>query len=159
MDQSKLARWLKAAIIVIGLCLAVIYFAVIPTMGRSLADAYPEFAHCFWPWVVFIWITAAPVYAALIFCWRIASGIGRDQSFTHQNAENCKWISNLAILDSAYFFVGNIVLLFMNMNHPGIILASLLVVFAGAAIAIAFAALSNLVGRAAALQEQSDLTI
>ena len=38
-------------------------------------------------------------------------------------------------------------------------IVSLLVVFAGAAIAIAFAALSNLVSRAAALQEQSDLTI
>ena len=159
MDHKKLARWLKAAVIIIALCLAVIYFMVIPSMGRSLADANPEFAYCFWPWMVFIWITAVPVYAALIFCWRLARGIGLDRPFTRQNAENCKWISALAILDSVYFFVGNVLLLFLNMNHPGILLASLLVVFAGAAIAIAFGALSNLVGRAATLQEQSDLTI
>ena len=159
MDQTKLSRRLKIAIIFIAVCLAVVYFAVLPSFGRTIAVENPEFAYCFWPWLAFLWITAAPLYAALIFCWKIAANIGRDQTFTKENAAGCKWISNLAVLDSAYFFIGNIVLLFLNMNHPGIVLGSLLVVFAGAAIAIAFAALSNLVSRAAALQEQSDLTI
>ena len=159
MDQTKLSRRLKVAIIFIAVCLAVVYFAVLPTCGRTIAQQNPEFAYCFWPWLAFLWITAAPLYAALIFCWKIATNIGRDQTFTKENAASCKWVSNLAVLDSAYFFIGNIVLWFLNMNHPGIVLGSLLVVFAGAAIAIAFAALSNLVSRAAALQEQSDLTI
>ena len=159
MNQKKLAGWLKAAMIIAAICLAVIYFAVLPTIGRDFADAYPEFAHCFWPWMAFIWVTAAPVYAALIFCWRIAANIGKDRSFTIENARNCKIVALLAIVDAAYFFLGNVVLTFLNMNHPGIVFASLLVCFAGAVIAIAFAALSNLVGRAAALQEQSDLTI
>ena len=159
MDQTKLARRLKTAIIFVAVCIAVVYFAVLPSCGHTVARQYPEFAYCFWPWLAFLWVTAAPLYAALIFCWKIAVNIGHDQSFTRQNAASCKWISILAALDSAYFLVGNIVLLFLNMNHPGIVLGSLLVVFAGAAIAIAFAALSNLVSRAAALQEQSDLTI
>ena len=159
MDQTKLSRRLKVDIIFIAVCLAVVYFAVLPTCGRTIAQQNPEFAYCFWPWLAFLWITAAPLYAALIFCWKIAANIGRDQTFTKENAASCKWVSNLAVLDSAYFFIGNIVLWFLNMNHPGIVLGSLLVVFAGAAIAIAFAALSNLVSRAAALQEQSDLTI
>jgi hypothetical protein len=45
------------------------------------------------------------------------------------------------------------------MSHPGVTLLSLLIVFAGIAIAVAAAALSHLVHKAAALQEQSDLTI
>ena len=49
--------------------------------------------------------------------------------------------------------------MFLNMNHPGIVIMSLLIVFAGTAIAVAAAALSRLVKKAAALQEQSDLTI
>ena len=45
------------------------------------------------------------------------------------------------------------------MSHPGVTLLSLLVVFVGIAAAVAAAALSRLVKKAAALQEQSDLTI
>ena len=45
------------------------------------------------------------------------------------------------------------------MNHPGVILMLLLVVFAGVAVAVAAAALSHLVKKAAVLQEESDLTI
>ncbi len=52
-----------------------------------------------------------------------------------------------------------LVLLFLNMSHPGVVLGSLLVVFAGAAAAVAAAALSHLVRKAALLQEENDLTI
>ena len=45
------------------------------------------------------------------------------------------------------------------MNHPGVVLASFGVVFVGIALSVAFAALSHLVKKAAALQEQSDWTI
>ena len=65
----------------------------------------------------------------------------------------------MAAGDSAFFFVGNVILLFCNINHPGIILISMIVVFAGIAITIAAACLSHLVRKAATLQEQSDLTI
>ena len=75
------------------------------------------------------------------------------------NARLLKWISWLAAADSAYFFIGNIVLLFMNMSHPGVTLMSLIVVFGGVAITIASAALSHLIVKAADLQEESDLTI
>ena len=45
------------------------------------------------------------------------------------------------------------------MSHPGVVLASFVVVFVGVAVAVASAALSHLVKKAAALQEQSDWTI
>ena len=53
----------------------------------------------------------------------------------------------------------NIILLILNRNHPGVVLASFVVVFVGIAVAVASAALSHLVKKAAALQEQSDWTI
>lgn len=82
-----------------------------------------------------------------------------DRSFTVANAKLLRWISVLAVLDAAVFFTGNLVYLLLDMNHPGIVLFSLMVSFAGVAIAVASAALSYLVQRAAALQDQSDLTI
>jgi hypothetical protein len=104
-------------------------------------------------------MTAIPCYIALVLAWRIASNIGADKSFSLANASLFKWISILAAADSAFFFVGNIVLWLLNMNHPGIVVFSLLVVFAGVAVAVAAAALSHLVVKAADLQEQSDWTI
>ena len=69
------------------------------------------------------------------------------------------WISWLAAGDSIFFFAGNILLLFLSMSHPGVTLLLMIVVFAGVSVTIAAAVLSHLIGRAAALQEQSDLTI
>lgn len=83
----------------------------------------------------------------------------KDRSFSNENAKYLKWISWLAAGDGIFFFIGNVVLLFINMSHPGVALFSLIVVFAGVAVAVAAAALSHLVKKAAALQEQSDLTI
>lgn len=160
MKQVALSIWLKFIIIGVGICGLIVYGMVIPMLGQTLATYLNgEFDYCYWPWLVFIWITAIPCYMVLIFAWRIASNIGIDKSFTEANAKYLKWISILAVTDAAFFFVGNIVYLFLNMNHPGIVLFSLLVVFAGVAVAIASAALSHLVLKAEVLQEQSDWTI
>jgi len=160
MKQVALSIWLKFIIIGVGICGLIVYGMVIPMLGQAIA-VYEQgaFDYCYWPWLVFIWITAIPCYLVLVFAWKIASNIGRDKSFTAANAKYLKWISVLAVADATFFFVGNIVYLFLNMNHPGIVLFSLLVVFAGVAVAIASAALSHLVLKAEVLQEQSDWTI
>ncbi len=159
MKQKSLATWLKMIILGVGLCGLVIYLGVIPSFGESLVYDYPEFSNRFWPWEIFLWISGIPCYSVLVVGWKIASNIGRDQSFSNANAKYLKWISWLAIGDGVFFFVGNIALLCVNMSHPGVTLLSILVAFAGVAIAVASAVLSYLVQKAADLQEQSDLTI
>ena len=159
MEQKALAKWLKLVVLGVGLCGLAVYLGVIPGYGLSLRSLYPEFSNRFWPWLIFIWVSGIPCYAALALGWRIAGNIGRDRSFSMENARFLQAVSLLAALDTAYFFLGNLVLLFLNMSHPGVVLLSLLVVFAGAAAAVAAAALSHLVRKAAALQEDSDLTI
>ena len=159
MKQKTLARWLKAVIIGAALCGAVIYLIVIPDFGRSIADDNPGLAYCYWPWLIFLWCTALPCYIALVFGWRIAKNVGNDRSFCMENARALKWIAWLALADAIFFFGGNLVLLFLNMNHPGVVLLSLVAVFAGVAVAIAAASLSHLVAKAADLQTESDLTI
>ena len=159
MEQKALAKWLKFILIGVGICGLIVYFFVAPSYGRSLVLQYPEFSNRFWPWLIFLWASGIPCYAVLIFGWKIAANIGRDQSFTNENAGYLKWISWLAAGDGIFFFAGNIALLLADKSHPGVALFSLLVIFAGVAVAVAAAALSHLVKKAAALQEQSDLTI
>ena len=159
MDQKALARWLKGIIIGIGLCGLTVYAAVVPALAEYMLEGYPEFLTAVLPWELFIWCSGIPCFAVLYFAWRIVADIGLDRSFTDENAKRLKWISGLAAGDALFFFLGNILLLFLNMNHPGIVLASCVVVFIGVAVAVASAALSHLVKKAAELQEQSDLTI
>ena len=159
MEQKALSKWLKVIIIGVGICGLVVYFLILPEFGKTMVEKYPEFQNRYYPWLIFLWATGIPCYTALFFGWKIAANIGRDRSFSMDNARYLKWISWLAEGDALFFFAGNVALLFANMSHPGIILASLLVVFAGVAIAVAAAALSHLVKKAAALQEENDLTI
>lgn len=159
MDQKALARWLKGIIIGIGLCGLIFYAAVVPALADYMLEGYPEFSVAVLPWKLFIWCSGIPCFAVLYFAWRIVADIGLDRSFTDENAKRLKWISGLAAGDALFFFLGNILFLFLNINHPGIVLVSFVVVFIGVAVAIASAALSHLVKKAAALQEQSDLTI
>ena len=160
MKQSSLSKWLKFIIAGVGVCGLIVYFLVVPALGLSLAQYEKgSFDHCYWPWLGFLWATGIPCYAALVLAWKIASNIGADRSFSGENAKLLKWISALAAADAGFFFLGNILLLFLNMNHPGIVLVSLIVVFAGVAISVAAAALSHLVAKAQVLQDQSDWTI
>lgn len=160
MKQSTLSKWLKFMIFGIGVCGLVFYLLVIPVMGHFVAAMENGiYDHCYWPWLIFIWVTAIPCYITLLFGWKIAGNIGSDNSFCLENATLLKWISYLAVGDALLFFFGNITLLLLNMNHPSVVMLSLVIVFAGFAIAVAAAVLSHLVMKAAVLQEQSDLTI
>lgn len=159
MQQKALSRWLKAAIVILGLFGLFVFGAIIPGYGMSIAAANPDYAHCFWPWMLLIILVALPCYAALVFGWRIAADIGRDRSFSDENAKRMRWISNLAFGDVMLFFCGNAMLLFLNMSHPGVFLISLLPDLLGVAIAVCAAALSHLIYKSARLQDDADLTV
>ena len=159
MNPKRISIWLKIILAGIYVCGAFVYLWVIPELGTSIKTMNPDFSYCYAPWLGFISITAIPCVAGLSLAWKIAANIGDDRSFTKENAKSLRWISILALGDAAYFLMGNILLILLNMHHPGLFIMAVAVVLVGIAIAAAAAALSYLVGRAALLQEQSDLTI
>lgn len=159
MNQLKLSKWLKAVIIGAGICGSVIYFYVFPFWGKEIVASNPEFSFWYWLWLPFLWITSIPCYATLVCSWKIADKIGKDNSFCRKNANLLKLISILSACDSVFFFTGNIILLLLNMNHPGIVLLAFFVVFAGIVITVTAASLSHLVYKAAQISEENELTI
>lgn len=159
MSHKSLSKWMKVILFIFGLCGIAIFGLVTPVIGTDLKNEYPEFAYAFIPWLVFILIMAIPCYAVLVLGWKIASSIGNDNSFSNSNAKRLKYVSVLTLVTSIYFFAGNVVFLLLNINHPGILLASLFITFVGIAISAASAILSYLVKKAAKLQEQSDWTV
>lgn len=159
MSQSSLSKWLKGIIAGIAVCGFIVYGYLFPVFGKEIVEKYPEFAHCYLPWLAVIWISAIPCYLVLFFGWKVTTEIGRDNSFSSENAKYLKNISILALTDSGYFFLANLGLLLLNMNHPSIFLGSLLVDFGGIAVAVAAAVLSHLVQKAAEIQSENELTI
>ncbi|WP_075717690.1 DUF2975 domain-containing protein [Roseburia sp. 499] len=159
MSQKSLSKWLKAIIGGMAICGALIYLYIIPILGRDLADARPEYTLWYFPWLAVVLVSAIPCYWGLYFGWKISTEIGKDNSFSMENAEYLKNISILAALDSLYFFAANVVFMVINMNHPGVFLISLIVVFIGVAVTVAAAALSHLVRKAAEIQQENELTI
>ncbi|MBE5905200.1 MAG: DUF2975 domain-containing protein [Lachnospiraceae bacterium] len=159
MKQKHLANWLKIMIIGVGICAILVYTVVLPVCGQAVVDEYPEFANRFRPWMIFLCSTGVLFFTALVCCFRIATNIGKDCSFSLKNAKLLQWISNMAIGDTAYFFAGNFVMLALNLSHPGVMLASLMVDVVGIAIGVATAALSHLVYKAAEMKEENDYTI
>lgn len=159
IPNKKLASWIRTAVIILAGVGAILLIGVVPLVGQQIAWDYPEFAHCYWPWLLTIWCAAIPCYAVLFLAWCVGLEVGRERPFTYGNARRIRRAAQFIALDIAYFLLMNIVLLFMNMSHPGIFILSLFVCFAGGALAICALVLSHLIGRAAKLQDDSDLTI
>lgn len=159
MKQKRLSNWLKVMIIGVGIVGLAVYAWMLPVLGYDARLRAPEYAAAFWPWLVFLWGTAIPCYIVLVLGWKISTNIARDRSFSKENAAHLKWVSILAAADTGYFLFGNFVFFAFRWNHPGVLLAALLISIIGVAIAAAAAALSHLVLKAATLQEENDLTI
>lgn len=159
MKLKTLSIWIKAVLLGFAVCgVGILGFAV-PSIGQSLVSAYPEFASAYIPWTIFLWIAAVPCFVVLVLGWQIASNIARDNAFSSANAKLLRIIAILSAIDAVYFFIGNIVLWLLNMNHPGLVLMSLVVVFLGAAICVASFALSHLTSRAADIEDENRYTI
>lgn len=159
MTPNVFAKWLKVVIVgttLVGIacCTYVIPFA----MGTFLME-YLEFSNWIIPWKILLYVCAIPCFVAMGISWKIAENIQHDKSFCMENARLFQIFSHLAIGDTVVFSIGSIVYFFCGMNHPGMVIVELLIVFAGMAVFVITAALSYLVAQAANLQEDSDLTI
>ena len=140
MRQKELEKWLKIVIIAVALCGLVVCAVAIPWIGHVL-------------------IAPDPQISDMYLGWRVAVNIGKDRSFSLENARHIKLASKIILFDALYFFVVNVCMWRIYVNHPGVILALVFIVFACVVASVVAAVLSHLVVKAADLQEQSDLTI
>lgn len=157
MDQKKLSIWLKAIAVGCALCGLALFGFILPRFLAYVAEEVPDLPHR--AWLAFMWCLALPCYAVLVCIWLMANEIGRDNSFSLENARLLKYIALLAGVDAAVLLVGNLIFLVTRHSIPTLALASAFACFIGLAISVGAACLSHLVHKAAALQEDSDLTI
>ncbi|MBE6549752.1 MAG: DUF2975 domain-containing protein [Ruminococcaceae bacterium] len=156
MTQAALAKRLKSIIFGVGIFGLIFYQVVIPYLCIELFEnTFDKLLLS----ILFLCSSGIPCYVVLFIAYRIADNIGKDLSFTNENAKLLKWISTLAMIDSTYLLIGNIVLIIIDAMNVMSFIILFMFVFLGVAISIVAAALSHLVAKAALLQSQNDLTI
>ena len=157
MDQKGLSFMLRLLVVLVAAAGAALSAALIRYgHGLCLERSQPEL---FVPCLIFFLLTLAVVYAALCLAWRIFASIGRDQSFTLDNARRLKLISWLACADAVAYLLALPVLVNVTAVKPLTVVVLLLLSFAGVCVAVASACLSHLVKKAADLKSEQDLTI
>ena len=134
-------------------------FVLLPTLASAMLEEYPAYQKWYWPGLVYCWIVLLPGFAGLWEFWKICVQIGRDDSFSQENARSLFRICLLALTMAALLVAGVATLCLLGMGLPALLIAMLGFGAACALVALLANALSQLVRRAAAIKSENDLTI
>ena len=159
MKQKELSVLLRVVVVLCWCGCALVGGLIVPAMAWETAEMNPDLAYLKWPCLIFFWCALAVVAAALFCAYQIFADIGRDKSFTAKNARRLRLISHLALTDTVAWLIGTAALAALAPMHPMFLLGMLGVLVVGAAFTVAASALSHLTLKAAALQDENDLTI
>ncbi|MGH1329101.1 DUF2975 domain-containing protein [Bacillus pretiosus] len=147
--MERLAMWLKFLIIMVALSGLLFCFLVVPQMAATIEGM---------PITLFMWVTALPFYVALLFAWKICTGI-TVQLFSEQHIKHLKNMSYLATSEVVLYAIG-IVYIIISKQATMIILALCLLFFGMAVTLTLFLrVLANVFQEAIQLEEEAKLTI
>lgn len=159
MSSKTLCLIMRATVISVAISLLFLCGYLFPSWGIDIATANPEFAHWYWPWITLLWASSILCYCVLVYIWKVSGAVEREEVFTVKTA---KWVKAGALLvfaDVGLFFVCNLLFWLIGINHPGIMLLSVIVDLFAITLAVLAAVLSRYLTQAAVLQEESEGTI
>jgi hypothetical protein len=159
MSSKTLCNLVRVAVIAVAVCGFAVCGYIFPVWGAAISEANPEFAHCYLPWLLFLWGVSLPCFIVLALVWKVSTSIRREQVFTLQTAKLVKSAAMLILVSVSLFFTGNVVFALLNMSHPGILLLSIFTDVFGISLAVLAAVLSRYLTKAAVLQEEADGTV
>ena len=134
-------------------------FVLLPALASAMLEEYPAYQKWYWPGLIYCWVVLLPGFAGLWEFWKICVQIGRDDSFSQENARSLFRICLLALTMAALLAAGVAALCLLGMGLPALLIAMLGFGAACALVALLANALSQLVRRAAAIKSENDLTI
>lgn len=102
---------------------------------------------------------AVTCYAILYQFWKVCVQIGKDNSFSKENAKCFRNISHFALLLAVVWFAGIVFLAILAVRQPGISIFMITAVLLSVMISVLTAALSHLILKAYELKQENELTI
>ena len=150
--------FLKLAVIIIGLPIAgVLTFLTYDLMTVPKTKEFILFV----PMVIVLYVSAIPYFIALFQTFKLLGYIDRNNAFSVLSVQTLKKVKLCAIVISVLFIV-DLPFLFRIADiddAPGIVLFSLIIIFASTVIAVFAAVLQKLLANALAIKSENDLTI
>lgn len=159
MSQKQVAVWLKGITIAIGIMGLLFFFLVMPYMAHDVAEGYPEASYLFWPGMLYGWGIGIICYAILWQFWKVCVEIGRDNSFSKENAGAFVNISRLFIFFAVVLFCGIVFLAVRHCLGAVYLIFMILLIFACIVFSVLAAALSHLIYKSYELRQEQELTI
>lgn len=161
MNTKTMTTLLRAVLLAAAVLCGIFFLWFLPSYGQEVQQADPEFTWAYWPCLIWAWLFALPIFGAMLPGWRIFGSISAPEgAFTRRNARDMRSISHLAFADALVFPAGMLIIGIMGAGSaPLTIVITPMVVFCCAAVGVVCYVLSRLIGDAAALREENDMTI
>lgn len=159
MSQKEVAKWLKGITIAIGLMGAIFFLGVMPAMAQEMAVIHAEVSYLKWPGMIYGWGIGVICYAILYQFWKVCVEIGRDNSFSAENAKAFRMISRFAMIGALMWFAGLGFLVIMGCIGAAFGFLLIVMAFIFVVLAVLAAALSHLVYKSYELKLEQELTI
>lgn len=159
MTQSEISKWLKAVTILLAVMGIVFFGDIIPILAVISRKNYPELAFLFYPGLIYSLALAVPCYGILYQFWKVCIQIGRNNSFSKENAVSFSIMSRFAFFLTIEWFIGLLFLSIGGWMKTGALVILIFGSFLSIIVTIIAAALSHLVHKAYELREENELTI
>src|SRR5690625_7908568 len=112
-----------------GLISLVLVAVLAPILGKELIFAHPELKYLFWPSLIFIWLTAIPVFISLYLFYLISHEIIKDNPFYIKNVSRLTIVSRLALLEAAFYLFAFIMFIFLSVFLVSLFLIIIIFLF------------------------------
>lgn len=159
MEKKDTGKWLKVIIVMAGLISLVLVAVLAPILGKELIFAHPELKYLFWPSLIFIWLTAIPVFISLYLFYLISHEIIKDNPFYIKNVSRLTIVSRLALLEAAFYLFALIMLIILGVFQVSLLLIIIIVMFIALAMSVITAILAHLIDKARRIEIENELTI
>lgn len=100
MKQTKISYWLKGMTILLAV-MGIFFFGALTAYAFRLKAQ----GNVLWGWVGFSWYIAVLCYLILFEFWRVCTQIGKDNSFSLENAKYFPYMLLCKFSDVSAFFI------------------------------------------------------
>ncbi|MBU8568498.1 DUF2975 domain-containing protein [Virgibacillus pantothenticus] len=150
---------LKAAIFAIGIVVLGLCIFALPSLAKSSAEMFPEFAYLRYPVLLGLYLTAVPFFYALYQAMKLLHFIDNRMAFSDLAVYTLVRIKYCASMISILYVIGMIFLLTQNALHPSIAIMGLVFLFSSIVIMLFSAVLQSLFKNALIMRLENELTV
>lgn len=159
MKQSEISKWLKGITIAVAIMGVIFFVILVPKLADMILQKYQELAFLYIPGLIYSGLIALLCYILLFQFWKVSCEIGKDNSFSLENARAFKIMSRISIALACVWFIALVVMSVFGWIRTGALLVFIFAVLCNVILSIITAALSHLIWKAYEMKQENELTI